>query len=71
VGVYSTFVDIYNATSQIWSGYPDGLGQARSDMAVASLPPNLVIFAGGEVSGTMKRVFALQLHQLQSDFVAN
>jgi hypothetical protein len=56
VGVYSSRVDVYHVTSNSWSSHPEGLGQARSDMACASLPPDLVIFAGGEISGASKRV---------------
>jgi hypothetical protein len=43
----SSFVDIYNATSNSWTTYPTGLGQARSHLAAASLVSGLVLFAGG------------------------
>ena len=43
----SSFVDMYNATSNSWTRNPAGLGQARTDLSAASLPSGLVIFAGG------------------------
>ena len=45
---YSLYVDMYNATSNSWTTYPAGLGQARSRLAAASLASGLVFFAGGE-----------------------
>ena len=44
----SAYVDIYNATSNSWSRFPTGLGQARNRLAAASLPSGLVFFAGGQ-----------------------
>ena len=38
---------MYNATSNSWTTFPTGLGQARSSLAAASLPSGLVFFAGG------------------------
>ncbi len=45
--VASSVVDMYNATSNSWTSFPNGLGQARSHLAGASLPSGLVFFAGG------------------------
>jgi hypothetical protein len=49
---YSAYVDLYNATSNNWVRYVQGLGQARSNLAAASLSSGLVFFAGGETTGT-------------------
>ena len=53
---------MYNATSNNWTRIPNGLGQARVNLAAAALPSGLVIFAGG-TSGVPKsaatRWFAL------------
>jgi hypothetical protein len=53
---------MYNATSNNWTRIPNGLGQARGNLAAAALPSGLVIFAGG-TSGVPKsaatRWFAL------------
>jgi hypothetical protein len=38
---------MYNATSNSWTTYPAGLGQARCCLAAASLASGLVFFAGG------------------------
>ena len=38
---------MYNATSNSWTTFPTGLGQARSQFAAASLPSGLVFFVGG------------------------
>ena len=38
---------MYNTTSNSWTTFPTGLGQARSQFAAASLPSGLVFFAGG------------------------
>ena len=46
-GVVSAYVDMYNATSNSWTRFPTGLGQARYFLAAASLPSGLVFFAGG------------------------
>jgi hypothetical protein len=62
-GIQSEFLDIYNATSNSWTGHPAGLGQARSSLAAASLPSGLVFFAGG-FTGATKRMFALQLRHV-------
>ncbi len=43
----SSYVDMYNATSNSWTTYLAGLGQARSHLAAASLASGLVFFAGG------------------------
>jgi hypothetical protein len=43
----SSYVDMYNATSNSWTTYPTGLGQARSNLAAASLASGLVFFVGG------------------------
>jgi hypothetical protein len=56
---YSTFVDMYNATSNSWSRHPTGLGQARGALAAASLPSGLVFFAGGLVSGAANITYHL------------
>jgi hypothetical protein len=40
-------VDVYNATSNSWIRFPNGLGIARRELAAASLPSGLVFFAGG------------------------
>ncbi len=49
---YSSYIDLYNATRNTWTRYPRGLGQARSNLAAASLSSGLVFFAGGETIGT-------------------
>jgi hypothetical protein len=41
---------MYNATSNSWSAYPEGLVEARCCLAAASLVPGLVLFAGGFTS---------------------
>ena len=46
-GLSSSYVDMYNATSNTWTRYPTGLGQARSYITGASLASGLVFFAGG------------------------
>ena len=62
-GVVSAYVDMYNATSNSWTTFPTGLGQARYYLAAASLPSGLVFFAGGSGIGTsvcvcqLRRVF--------------
>ena len=40
-------MDVYNATSNSWIRFPNGLGIARRELAAASLPSGLVFFAGG------------------------
>ena len=40
-------MDVYNATSNSWIRFPNGLGIARGLLAAASLPSGLVFFAGG------------------------
>jgi hypothetical protein len=47
----TAFVDIYNASNNIWSRIPNGLGLARHRVEGASLPSGLVFFAGGSVNG--------------------
>ncbi len=49
--VPSSYVDMYNATSNSWTTYPAGLGQARYNLAAASLASGLVFFAGGTTGG--------------------
>jgi hypothetical protein len=39
---------MYNAASNSWTSFPNGLGQARRNLAGASLPSGLVFFAGGQ-----------------------
>ncbi len=51
--VQSSFVDIYNSTSNRLTAYPKGLRQARSFLAAASLPSGLALFVGGLISGLM------------------
>ncbi len=40
-------MDIYNATCNCWTQYPQGLGQSRYYFAAASLSSGLLLFAGG------------------------
>jgi N-acetylneuraminic acid mutarotase len=47
-GGASAYVDVYNATSNSWIRFPNGLGIARYSLAAASLPSGLVFFAGGQ-----------------------
>ncbi len=47
---------MYNATSDSWTRFPEGLGQAREYLSSSSLPSGLVFFAGGASSGAMKRL---------------
>jgi hypothetical protein len=44
---HSALVDVYNATNNSWTRFPNGLGLARRELAAASLPSGLVFFAGG------------------------
>jgi hypothetical protein len=60
-GFSSSVVDMYNATSNSWTSFPNGLRQARYDLAGASLPSGLVFFAGGAVSGVRRCASAAQL----------
>ncbi len=53
----SSFVDMYNATSNSWTSNPTGLGQARSELSGVSLPSGLVVFAGGFAGGNIALVF--------------
>ena len=46
-GGHSAYVDVYNATSNSWIRFPNGLGIARRELAAASLSSGLVFFAGG------------------------
>jgi hypothetical protein len=50
-GIQSAFVDVYNAASNSWARYPEGLVQARSFFAATSIPSGAVFFAGGQTSG--------------------
>ncbi len=43
---------MYNATSNSWTRFPNGLGRARRELAAASLPSGLVFFAGGWNQGS-------------------
>ncbi len=43
----SAYVDMYNATNNSWSRFPNGLGLGRHGLAAASLTSGLVFFAGG------------------------
>jgi hypothetical protein len=52
----SSFVDMYNATSNSWTTHPAGLGQARCCLAAASLASGLVFFAGGWAGESSSRV---------------
>jgi hypothetical protein len=52
---YSSYVDMYNATSNSWTTYPEGLGMARGFLAAASSTSGLVFFLGGS-SSTMLHV---------------
>ena len=47
----SAYVDMYNATSNRWIRYPEGLAEARYYLAASSLPSGLVLFAGGLKTG--------------------
>jgi hypothetical protein len=49
----SAHIDMYNQTSNSWTRNPLGLGQARDNMAAASLPFGLVFFAGGFTGATV------------------
>ena len=51
---------MYNASSNSWTTFPNGLGQARHSLAAAALPSGLVFFAGGFSSGAADVVPALQ-----------
>jgi hypothetical protein len=42
---------MYNATSNSWTSFPNGLGRALHSLSGASLPSGLVFFAGGESEG--------------------
>jgi hypothetical protein len=53
-GDFSAHVDVYNATSNSWTRYPTGLGQARGYFSAASLPSGLVFFAGGRTTGVSR-----------------
>jgi hypothetical protein len=61
----SSFVDMYNATSNNWTSFPEGLGQARYNLAGASLPSGLVFFAGG-ITGDPCCLSVFQLQRAQS-----
>jgi hypothetical protein len=50
--VSSSYVDMYNATSNSWTAFPAGLGQARGYLAAASLVSGLVFFAGGRIGAS-------------------
>ncbi len=57
----SLHVDIYNETSNSWTTYITGLGQAREYLAAASLASGLVIFAGGWSGGCLTLELALAI----------
>ena len=60
---YSAYVDMYNATSNSWTTFPTGIGQARINLATASLSSGLVFFAGGS-AGIGTSACACQLRRL-------
>ncbi len=60
----SSYVDMYNATSNSWTTYPTGLGQARGSLAAASLVSGLVFFAGGYAGGAMSVIILHALHAM-------
>ncbi len=62
-GAVSAYVDMYNATSNRWTTFPTGLGQARQYLAAASLPSGLVFFAGGD-TGIGTRASVRQLRRV-------
>jgi hypothetical protein len=64
VGGLSTYVDMYNATSDSWTRFPEGLGQAREYLSSSSLPSGLVFFAGGASSGAMKSYQPYRLRKM-------
>jgi|LauGreDrversion4_2_1035121.scaffolds.fasta_scaffold1578288_1 hypothetical protein len=57
-------VDLYNATGKLWIRFPQGLGQARSDLAAASLSSGLVFFAGGFTGSTILLLWRLRRARL-------
>ena len=59
----SSYVDMYNATSNSWTTYPTGLGQARDSLAAASLASGLVFFAGG-YAGAMSVIILHASHAM-------
>jgi hypothetical protein len=58
---FSSYVDIYNSTSNSWIRLPEGLGQSRCALVAASLSSGLVFFAGGRTSGSRRSRFAFCL----------
>ncbi len=48
---FSADVDMYNATSNSWTLFPNQLVSARYGLTATSLPSGLVFFAGGHTSG--------------------
>jgi hypothetical protein len=56
-------VDIYNATSNSWFRFPEGLGQSRYALAATSLLSGLVFFAGGS-KGSRNCIYALFLRRV-------
>ena len=66
----SAYVDMYNATNNSWSRFPNGLGLARHGLAAASLPSGLVFFAGGYGAHNCARAWQLQRVVLCSRAVA-
>ena len=54
----SAYVDMYNATNNSWTRFPNGLGLARFGLAAASLPSGLVFFAGGYAGVQTARVLS-------------
>ena len=47
-GTYRTGVEIYDASSDTWSFYPDALSQARGFLSATTVAGRWAIFAGGE-----------------------
>ena len=60
----SSYVDMYNATSNSWTTYPAGLGQSRNFLAGASLGSGLVFFAGGYSGAWHNLVLDLRLRRV-------
>ncbi len=63
--VRSSYADMYNATSNSWTRYPAGLGQARHSLVAVSLASGLVFFAGGHTGAALLRAcFAIAARAL-------
>ncbi len=55
------YVDMYSATSNSWTRFPTGLGQARTRLAAASLPSQGLVFFAGGYYGIMTSACVCQL----------